>query len=404
VQESIQEPSAAIPIPLTASQQASRSRSIALLSADILLFWAALYLFVPVLSVYAKSLGASMSLIGLIIGSYGFVQLWIRIPLGLWSDRLGRRKPFVILAFAVVVVSLAGLAVAPSPIWLLVFRGLTGVAAATWVTTAVLYSSYFPKEQSVRASGLALFCMGVALVVATAAGGALADAYGWRSTFWLAIVPCTIGLALSLFLDDDKTVVRTKGFSLASLRAMKGARLLLITSLLAALTQYAAYATTYSFVPIYAANLGASRTQLGWLTTALLLPNTVATLIAARLAEKTGDRNLIAVGYILMALTAASIPLVRTVPVLMASRAAFGIGQGFVHPVTMGLSIKHIEPEQRATAMGIFQAVYAVGMFAGPALSGVFADGLGMATMFVITGSICLIGAVCALRLIEQRC
>ena len=217
------------------------------------------------------------------------------------------------------------------------------------------------------------------------------------------VAVAVIGLALSLFVDDDKTVVQSKGFSLAGLRALKGARLLIITSLLAAVTQYASYSTTFSFVPIYAAGLGASRTELGWLTTALLLPNALATLIVARLADRVGERNLIVLGYVMMAATVAGLPLMTTLPVILASRVVFGIGQGFVHPVCMGLSIKHIEREQRATAMGVFQAVYAVGMFAGPALSGILADGLGMPAMFAITGSICVIAAGCAWRLIENR-
>ena len=44
-----------------------RTRSIGLLSLDIYLFWFSLYLFVPILSVYAQSLGASLSMVGFIV-------------------------------------------------------------------------------------------------------------------------------------------------------------------------------------------------------------------------------------------------------------------------------------------------------------------------------------------------
>jgi predicted MFS family arabinose efflux permease len=40
--------------------------------------------------------------------------------------------------------------------------------------------------------------------------------------------------------------------------------------------------------------------------------------------------------------------------------------------------------------MGIHQAVYAIGMFAGPWLSGILADGLGLRPMFWITAAGCL--------------
>jgi MFS family permease len=56
----------------------------------------------------------------------------------------------------------------------------------------------------------------------------------------------------------------------------------------------------------------------------------------------------------------------------------------------MGLSIRDVGDHERATAMGLYQAVYAIGMFAGPSLSGILADALGMQVMFAITGVVCV--------------
>jgi len=62
----------------------------------------------------------------------------------------------------------------------------------------------------------------------------------------------------------------------------------------------------------------------------------------------------------------------------------------------MGLSIENVDGAHRSTAMGIHQAVYAVGMFTGPWVGGVLADALGIRPMFAITAVFCL-GASCAL-------
>lgn len=70
-------------------------RSILLFCAATFFYWTALYLYVPVLPVYAQSLGASLSMVGIIIASYALPQFLLRIPIGVWSDALGRRKPFV---------------------------------------------------------------------------------------------------------------------------------------------------------------------------------------------------------------------------------------------------------------------------------------------------------------------
>jgi predicted MFS family arabinose efflux permease len=40
--------------------------------------------------------------------------------------------------------------------------------------------------------------------------------------------------------------------------------------------------------------------------------------------------------------------------------------------------------------MGLHQAVYAIGMFVGPWLSGILADALGLQPMFAVTAAVCL--------------
>jgi MFS family permease len=56
----------------------------------------------------------------------------------------------------------------------------------------------------------------------------------------------------------------------------------------------------------------------------------------------------------------------------------------------MGMSIENVVEANRTTAMGLHQAVYAIGMFAGPGLSGVLADAIGIQPMFGVTAFGCL--------------
>ena len=119
----------------------------------IFLFWASLYTYVPTLPTYARSLGATEMQIGWILSSYGLTQLLFRLPLGLLSDRLRRKKVFALLGTLLVAASGLGLAVARSPGALFAFRALSGCAATTWVTITVLYNSHFSIEQAARTSG-----------------------------------------------------------------------------------------------------------------------------------------------------------------------------------------------------------------------------------------------------------
>ena len=41
------------------------------------LYWGALYVYATILSVYAASLGASFTTVGMVVGAYGFVQVFL---------------------------------------------------------------------------------------------------------------------------------------------------------------------------------------------------------------------------------------------------------------------------------------------------------------------------------------
>ncbi|MDH4135241.1 MAG: MFS transporter [Anaerolineae bacterium] len=62
-----------------------------------------------------------------------------------------------------------------------------------------------------------------------------------------------------------------------------------------------------------------------------------------------------------------------------------GLGQGIGYPVLMGLSIQYVADAERTTAMGLHQAVYAIGMLGGPWLCGLLADAMGIRPTFGMT-------------------
>ncbi|MCG3056168.1 hypothetical protein KZ287_28790, partial [Escherichia coli] len=60
------------------------------------IFWFSQFIYVPILSPYMESLGGRYAFIGLVLSSYGLMQLLCRLPLGIFSDFIKLRKPFVV--------------------------------------------------------------------------------------------------------------------------------------------------------------------------------------------------------------------------------------------------------------------------------------------------------------------
>ena len=126
------------------------------LSIFIPLYWFSLYTYGSYLTEYITSLGETMAFAGIVSGLYGLSQMLLRIPAGLLSDSMGRRKPFVMLGCALSTLAALGFFFVKSPAWLVIFRCLTGAAATCWVRFPCCDSSCFENSDAIRAIGSAI--------------------------------------------------------------------------------------------------------------------------------------------------------------------------------------------------------------------------------------------------------
>lgn len=378
-------------------------RSILLFCAATFFYWTALYLYVPILPVYAQSLGASLSMVGIIIASYALPQFLLRIPIGVWSDALGRRKPFVAGGIVMASVGALGLGLAPNPWSLSLARVATGLGAATWVTFTVYLASYYHQEDTGRAIGIINFVNGAAVVVATSVGGAVAEVWGFKFTFIGATLLGIVALVTLLFAREPR-IRQAETASWRSFTRVSTHPLLLTVASMGILLYFANSASVFGFIPVYGAKIGASSADLGIITMLAVGSSAVASLAAVHMAERWGNRFTIVLGSILMSMALLAVPFIHSVYLLKAVQIANGLGKGILATTLMALSIRAVAPQQQATAMGVYQAIYAGGMLLGPLVSGFLADSQGLATVFYLSASLCLvIAGIACLPLLPKR-
>jgi MFS family permease len=365
------------------------------------LYWGALYVYSPILSVYAASLGASFTTVGVIVGAYGFVQMLLRIPVGIWSDRLGRRLPFLYAGHFFNLLGCLGLALAPNPAYLVLARGVFGISASTWVGFTVLYASYFPPDETPKAMGVVSAINGISLTVFIGLGGQIAEIWGMEFTFYIGAILAVFGIISTAPIREPRAI--RKSLTVRQIRSVMIHRTVITTALISALNQYVIWATTFGFVPLYADGLGASKSALGVIGVVALLPYTLASLVNHRVADRLGENRALFVGILIMAGMAFVVPVITNLPLLAITQGISGFGRGMTYPLLMGLSIRQIPDQDRATAMGVFQATYAIGMFLGPMTSGAVADIFGLSGAFVVAGSISSVAALVALILLRPQ-
>jgi predicted MFS family arabinose efflux permease len=366
-------------------------------------FWVALYLYVPILPVYARSLGSSLSMVGLIVAAYSMPQLIFRIPIGLLFDAINRRRLILVGGIIMTSVGALGLGLAPNPWLLFLARVITGIGAGTWVTFTVYFAAYYPPDSTRRAIGLINFVQGTSLVVATGCGGVIAEAWGSSYTFWGAALLGIVAL-IALLPIQEPSLSPAEPFSWKRFKLIATFPPLVMVSFMGILAQFANWAGLFGFIPVYADQIGASSADLGIITMITLASSAVAALMVAPVSKRWGSSFTILLGATLMGGAILSVPLIHSVNALEAIMVINGFGRGILQTILMALSIQAVAPQQRATAMGVYQAAYSVGMILGPLVSGSLADSLGLSAVFYLSASLCLILAGMAyLRILVQR-
>ena len=364
------------------------------------LFWFSLYAYVPELSTYAESLGASYKLIGIITGSYGLTQLLLRIPLGIVSDILGRRKPFILVGLFISIISSFITFMNPSASSLLITRLLAGVSAATWVVFTVLFSGYFHEKEATKSVGYINSYNAMGQLVSMILGGIISWRFGPRYLFLLALIGAIIGFFIALFITEIN--YNKRPFNLSDYIQVAKNPLLLRVSILAVLSQLITFATAFGFVPVLAKQMGAANVQLSLLTILAIIPAIFISRLAGDLFPRIlGIKKTLIIGYLISAFLCILMPFIPTLSGLYVAQFFGGIGRSMVFPLLMGLGIQNVAGHNRASAMGLFQAIYGIGMVLGPILLGFIGDTYGLVSGFMFTGMISLISLFFIARLDE---
>ncbi len=354
------------------------------------LFWMTTYTYPSYLTPYLETLSVSLTMAGVIVGSYGFTQMVLRFPLGMLSSRTGRLKLYVLAGLVIGGVSSLGLALTTSAGWILFFRGLAGVAAAFWVQISSLYLSYYQQGESTQAVSRISFTQNLGTILGTYIGSRAIVWSGMQAAFTLGAGFAVVGLLLGLFLRDievdepsDIPAPVIKWFSAT----------LVWASVLAAVSQMISFGTIQGFVPQLASQMGGDADYIGYLSSLGHVARAAATLVSGQfLLRWFNTRKQLLATALLNAVLVLLIPYIPNLALLlvhqMLSSACAGIQMAFL----MDQATKRLPPRSKSTAMGFYQAVYGIGMVLGPALMGRLSDVFSMQVGFTAIGLIALAG------------
>jgi len=139
-----------------------------------------------------------------------------------------------------------------------------------------------------------------------------------------------------------------------------------------------------------------------WVTSAYLLAYAVPLLLAGRLGDRFGPKNLYIAGLVVF--TAASLwcGLSSSIGMLITARVVQGIGAALLTPQTLSTITRIFPAERRGVALSAWGATAGVATLIGPLAGGVLVDHLGWAWIFFVNVPIGIIGLALAVWLIPD--
>ena len=355
-----------------------------------LFWWFSLYIYVPVLPIYSKDLGANLQFVGIIIGSYAVGQVLFRIPIGYLSDRLKSRKLFSVISGIVSFLGSACLFFSNNPNDIFLGRTITGIAAAGWVAISIYYSSFFLKKERFKSSTRIVASNTFAVFLGSFLSGYISDSIGIKACFLISMLSALIASIL-FFISKEKALDIKVQFSTRKFINLLKNKLLICLCLNGIFIQFITFSVTFSFFPIYLNELGYSDSIVGNIVSFSTLTAIIGTIFSPYLIKKFGLWKAFAFASIPIGITTLATPYFEGLVLLTTLRLIAGIGTGLIFSSCMSSIVRGFEENYQASAMGIFQAIYAIGMFAGPIFSGIIASRLSLESVFIFSSSISLL-------------
>ncbi|MDR4476087.1 MAG: MFS transporter [Nitrospira sp.] len=354
----------------------------------------------PVLSLFAESLGAGPERIGLIVSVSTITGVLLKLPSGALSDIYGRK---MLLRIGVVAFGL------PPFIYpfisdlnaLTALRFVHGLATAIFAPSALATVADLYKERRGAALGTYTACTQSGSLLGPFLGGWLAHTAGFPTAFVTAGAFGCIAILIffSLQLNEPPPRVREKGLAPVITEMGKGFlavarnRKVLITSSTDA-AKMIANGALMAFLPLYGLSVGLNAGEVGLLFTVQAFTSFFSKPVMGRVSDRIGRQPLIVLGLVICATTFITMPHVESFAVMLLLSSGFGFGEAVVSSSSAALVADSSEFKRLGAGMGMQGTVMDIGHASGPLLAGLLIAHASYQGAFAVIAGIQILAAV----------
>jgi MFS family permease len=345
------------------------------------------------LPVYILGLpGGTIASLGLVEGTAEAMSYALRAVSGFFSDKFRRRKPFILLGYALSNIAKPLFAAATDVSHVMVIRVVErmGKGVRTAPRDALISASVPPRRWG-EAFGLhrALDQMGAIVGPLTATGVMLILGWTVKDVFWLSLVPGTA--ALVVILLGVKEIV---GDSTREFRFLEGLKEVVrgeFLRLLVIVALFSLGAFNFSFILLNARLMGVGDPLIPVVYAALNVTHTLVALPAGKLSDRIGRARTLGVGYLVFVVSAALLYFSpKAVPYAYLIAAVYGVYMGVVETVQRALIPGYVEEAVLGTAYGVYYLVVGSAFFVSNTVVGYLWQSQGLWASSAYSVALCL--------------
>ena len=332
----------------------------------------------PVLPLYAASLGANDAYLGLIAAVSPLAGIIFSFPIGVMSDKLGRRKLLIASGCVFLTAPLLYLLIA-DPVFLIPVRFFHGLATAILgpVAGAAIAEKFGENKgtmmgtySSATLAGrtAAPLIGGIILTLFALAPGNTAYHMVYLAAFCAAI-PVFI---LILFFRDSKSLVNkvTAADFFNSLKVFLSNKGLRAASTAEMIT-YFCYGTFETFLPVYLLLNGVPTWQTGIIFAVQVVIIALTKPFFGRLADRGNPHKQIAAGMLITGGSLGAIGLSQNFGILLFVSCVFGIGMSLSTVATNVYAADTAKKDEIGASLGALSSIMDIGHASGPLVCGV---------------------------------
>ena len=347
----------------------------------------------PVLALYARSLpgGDSPFYIGVALGIDGLAQACLQIPMGLLSDRIGRKK---VIYMGLVLFALGSfIAASGHDIYMIIFGRLVQGTGAVAAAIMALVADLTREEHRSKAMGTIGISIGVTFGASMVIGPALNEIIGVSGIFAMTGVLAIAAMAVVRFVVPDPIISRVHadaetvpGQIASVLRNPELQRLNFgIFSL------HATMRGMFVVIPLVLVSVGGLAGAQHWkVYLPVMFISFFAVVPAIIIAEKYGRMKPVFVSAValLFLSTLVMAVFIDSFPGVVTALFMFFLAFNLLEATLPSLISKIAPAGSKGTAMGVYNSFQFLGLFLGGALGGFLAQHVGDSAVFVFAAGL----------------